>query len=128
MVVIATRHSRLFVYPHQKIRHDRWIPLTKGQWCWSFLVVSPSWVFIFRAVTKKLAQFHAVDPEKVPLVGKDGTIRTFDKTPTWEKLARDILKQYPTDLKDPEKNKMWVAGKIMKHDGISLQRFLLLDS
>ena len=47
-----------------------------------------------------------VNPDEVPLVGKDGTMRTFDKTSSWEQVVRGVLQKYPDKLQDPDKNKM----------------------
>ena len=60
----------------------------------------------FRAVTKKLAQLHMVNPDKVPVVGKDGTMHTFDKTSNWEITTRFALNNYPNELQDPDKSKV----------------------
>ena len=83
-------------------------------------------LFVSRAVTKKLAQLHRIDPGTVSLVGKDGTSCAFDKTPGLDMFIRAILQRYPSELQDPEKNKMWVKNVIPKYYTV-FSKLLLTD-
>ena len=67
---------------------------------------TPFFYFFFRAVTKKLAQLHTINPEKVPVVDKGGTMCTFDKTSNWENALSFALNNYPNELQDPDKSKL----------------------